>query len=117
MKLARFVNTYENHPDDDMKTHWYDARYDECRNAIIDIARDFQMNIVNINDEYKEIFVVNSKYKLMIKVTEYTFHETSIDLYLEKLSAFDLGAWRRFIARWHDRLGHKLPFIGIALHP
>ena len=36
---------------------------------------------------------------------------------LEKLSAFDLGAWRRFIARWHERLGHKLPFIGIALHP
>lgn len=115
--MSRYVNTYENHPSDFMKTHWFQARYQECRDAIIDIARDFGMNIVNINDEYKEIFVVNNKYKLMIKVTEFSLTETSIDLYLEKLGFLDISAWKKFIMSWHSRLAKKLPFIGIALHP
>ena len=58
MTMSRYINTYENHPSDDLKTHWFKTDYMGARNAIIDIARDLGMNIFNIIDEYKELFVV-----------------------------------------------------------
>lgn len=114
--MSKFVNTYENHPKDMLKTHWFQARYMDCRNAIIDIARDLKMNVVNINDEYYEIFVVDRNYKLMLKVTQFSFNEASIDLYLEILKPYNFFAWKNFINTWHRLLSKKLPFIGIALH-
>ncbi len=114
--MSKCMNTYENHPDYKMQTHWYQANYAQVRDAIVDITRDLQMNIGNIDDNYKELLVVNKKYKLMLKVTEYKINETSIDLYLEVLGMFDFSG-KKFIDLWHECLGRKLPFLGVGLHP
>lgn len=110
-------NTYENYPDSRFKTHYYRESYNEVKFQILEIAKGMQMSISNVNDEYQEIFLVSSKYNLMVKITSYAPGETSVDLYLESRKTFDFWGWKNFIILWHKMLADRLTFVGIALHP
>lgn len=109
-------NTYENHPNNHLKSHWYEQSYEECKSAVIEVAKRLEMSVSNINDEYKEIFLVKKNYKLMVKITDFAYHETCIDLYLETPGFLGRFRWRSFIDRYYAELKTLLYFKGVGLH-
>ena len=107
--------TSDNHQDEELKSHYYRARYEEAVKAVKDLALSEKATITDENEVYKEILFENNSYSCVCKITDTTPVEMSIDFKIETYSFFSFGKGKKIIASFYKFLDSKLSFKGVGL--
>ncbi len=108
--------TMDNSYDNELRTHYYRCKYEDCLKAINDICTEEKAQITNQEDNYQEILIEAGSYSCTFKVTNTTPVESAIDIKITTFSLLPLGKGRKIIIRLYKLLDSKLPFKGIGLY-
>lgn len=108
--------TKDIHKFDELKTRYFANSYEQCKTAVLDVAKKLGYEVLNVDDRYNEIYISGKKYSIVIKIVSFNPRDTGVDFYVQSLGMLDLGKGKKHIVMWYDELAKGLQFKGIALH-
>lgn len=74
------IETKHNHEIVDLHTRWYQNNYEQCKEAVVSIAKKLNYVVVNINDTFGELLVESSEFSHVFDISSVTPLNTSIDI-------------------------------------
>ena len=108
--------THELHSKEALRTHWYQGTYQDVKNGVVKLAKEFGYDIIDINDRFQEM-LLEGPAVLVIKVTSYNRYEQGIDFNVTTGGFIDFGKGKKIITKWYEALGRYCKFKGVSLHP
>lgn len=112
-----FEETREVHKENQLRTHYYKARYDKCQEAVKRICTEMKMQVSNINNEFKEMLVKGSSYDLIFTFSNVTPLETAIDIKITTSYVIGMNRPKNKILKIYSKLDKLLPYKGAGLNP
>ncbi len=111
-----FYETRELHSKEAFRTHWYQARYEEIKEAIFKMADDLGYVVVDVNDTFKEM-LLEGAHVVIVKITSYNRYEQGVDFNISTNWFFDFGRGKKVVSKLYNQIGKYVKFKGISLHP
>ncbi len=108
--------THDAHKVDVLRTRWYSNNYNQCKDAVISVAKQLGYEVVNVDDNYCEMLLEGAKYSIITKITSITPRETGVDFHVTSRSMLDFGAGKKHITLWYDSLSKHVQYKGTSLH-
>lgn len=115
--LSPLAETKELHSDVTLRSHYYKTNYQKTKAVIIEYAKEHKIDVRNIDDEHKELFLQASKYHVIVSMVQVTPYETSVDLKVELYTMVGFNRPKKKIIALYEYLDKQLQFKGIGLHP
>ncbi len=63
-------------------THYYRNDYKTTKNAVLDVAKKMGYDVIDINEQYKEILISNMTSEITVSVIEISYYEQAVDLHI-----------------------------------
>ena len=63
-------------------THYYSNDYKTTKNAVLDVAKKMGYDIVDVNEQYKEILISNMSSEITVNIIEISYYEQAVDLHI-----------------------------------
>ena len=99
-----------------LQTHYYKCMEDDLFEYIPNMLESFDLKLLNINEEYKEITAYNDLYDVTFKIFMFKPGETSVDLFIDSRFLFDFGKTRKVILSMFNEIAKKYELLGLSLH-
>ena len=113
-----FRNDFETSDDHylpELRTRYYRCRNEAAKEQFLNIAKEENAKIKDINDVHGEIFFETPGYSCIATVISPTLTETAVDFKVTTNKILPFGAGRKIIMRFYEALDKKLPFKGVGL--
>ena len=121
MGLFSFINntaeTKELHADVDLRSRYYKTNYQKVKAVVLEYAKDINVDVRNIDDAHREIFLQGSRYHIIVSMVQVTPIETSVDFKVEQYGLMGFGRPKKRILEFYAYLNQSLTFKGVGLHP
>ncbi|MBQ9448507.1 MAG: hypothetical protein IJU60_01365 [Acholeplasmatales bacterium] len=115
--MSKIYQTSERETLDLLKSHYYKASYDQIKAVYLEYLEQNGFNIVNIDDNYLEIYAELGTMTVISKIIMQNPKETSIDC--EIISEAFLGGKRQaygFLQGLYKKIEERYELKGLALH-
>ena len=114
--MSKTYETKEYGKKDYLKTHYYKCFEADLFEYIPAMLKEFDLTLLTVNEDYKEITAYNDLYDVTFKVFMYKPGETSVDLFIDSRFIFDFGKTKKVIESLFNKIAEKYEFIGLSLH-
>lgn len=111
-----FFETRELHSKEALRTHWYQGRYEEIKQAIFKMAEDLGYGVIDVNDTFHEM-LLEGPHVVIVKITSYNRYEHGIDFNISTNWLLDLGRSKKLVTRIYNQISKYAKFKGVSLHP
>lgn len=108
--------TKDNHELAELKTHYYRARYDDVKDAILRYAKEKGMTVRSVDDQHKEIYLQAQKFHLILVLVNPNPAETSVDMKITTYYFIGMKRGIQVINQLYLHLNKKLTFKGVGLY-
>lgn len=115
--FSPMCETRELHVDPELRTRYYRNKYKDVVEALKEVAIIEKMEVREINDVHKEIYVLGNGYDCIITVTQVTPIEAGVDLKVNYFSAMGFHRPKKKVLKIYEELKKILKFKGLSLHP
>ncbi len=109
------LHTSDNQKKEEFLTRWYKTNIIGAKEAILQIAKKRGYTVKDIVDDFNEVYLVNSKFDLVLTITQEHPRKTAIDLSIESHGIFDFGKTKKEVREWYMMLDKELDFLGVRL--
>lgn len=90
-------------------THYYVSNYEKAKSAISTICQnDFQLEMINIDDHYHELFFENKKFSIIVTVGIVSPYEISVDAKVKVNSAVGFNKPVKILDSFYNLLNKRL---------
>ncbi len=114
--MSKIYETKEYGTKEFLQTHYYKCFEDDLFSYIPEMIKDFDLKLLTVNKDYKEITAYNDLYDVTFKIFMYKPGETSVDLFIDSRFLFDFGKTKKVILAMFDKIAKKYDFLGLSLH-
>jgi len=115
--MSKIYQTSEVEKIELLKSHYYKASYDQIKEVYLEYLKENGYKIVNIDDNFLEIYAENPNTTIISKIIMQNPKETSIDL--EIISEAFLGGKGKaysFLKGLYKKIEERYELKGLALH-
>lgn len=63
-------------------THYYRNDYKTTKNAVLEVAKKLYYDVMDINEQYKEILISNMTSEITVNIIEISYYEQAVDLHI-----------------------------------
>lgn len=113
--LTNDFETSDNHYIESLRTRYYRARYDEAKNAILMLAKQFNANVKSVDDNFKEISLESVKFNAIVSIVNVKMTECAIDFKVNTYAIVGLGKGKKIIEEMYQFLDKTLQLKGVSL--
>lgn len=99
-----------------LKTHYYRSKYEDSKNALINIINDKKGIILDDNIDFQELLFETKDYSCIVKFTTITPYEIAVDFKITTFNFLGLGKGKKEIEDLYRLLDNKLQFKGVSLY-
>lgn len=85
------VETRDNHKKEQLRTHYYRNTFKQIVRATEKIVNEEDMIIHNLDENYKELYLIGDGFEIIVSVVEVTPAECAIDFKVNYFSTFGWG--------------------------
>lgn len=89
-------------------THYYRNDFKTTKNAIINVAKKMGYEVVDVNEQYKEILISNMNSDITISIIEISYFEQSVDLHIITHYLISMGRGIKHIEEFYAELDKNL---------
>lgn len=111
-----FFETRELHSKEELRTHWYQGRYEEIKEAIFKMADELGYGVIDVNDTFREM-LLEGEHVVVVKISSFNRYEHGIDFNISTKWLLDLGRSKRLVSRLYNTISRYAKFKGVSLHP
>ena len=115
--LSPMCETRELHTDSQLRTRYYRNNFKQIIEALKTLAKENQMEVREVNEVHKEIYMIGNGFDVIITVSLITPIEAGVDLKINVFSAIGMGKPKKRALMIYEELKKLLNFKGISLHP
>ncbi len=111
------IFTDERSQEDNLKTHYYKASYEQIKNLYLEFLKQNNFTIVSDNDDYFEIYAEKAHMEVVSKIIMQNPKETSIDLHIN--AEFLFGSKKKaynLLSAIYTYIEKKYELKGLSLH-
>ncbi len=112
--FIRDVETSDRHNNPLLRTHYYRSEYQKTKETVINYLKRNNYKVVNIDDNYGEIFVEASSFHMIFSIRKSQVLNSSVDI---KVSVYNLIAGykpHKLIKAVYEFLDKELPVVGVG---
>ena len=115
--MSKVIKTSEFAQSEFYQTHYFKASYDEIKKLYLEILKELNYKIVNIDDNFLEIYAENTNMSIISKIIMQNPKETSIDFEIISEALFGgVKKANKFISYVYKKIEEKYELKGLALH-
>jgi len=114
---SNIEETSERHNNQNLRTHYYNSRYNELKQIVISYAKANKMTVKSEDDKHGEIFLQSSRFHIIVSIMQITPLETSVDFKVQTYKLLGLFKPLKLITSFYIYLNSKAQFKGAGLHP
>ncbi len=92
----------------ELTTHYYNNDYEKVKNTIIDICHGLRQKLMNVDDNYNEIYIVMPKGEIMVTMIKLSYNVTSVDFKVTTSYLLPCGRGLKMIKTYYDSLNRQL---------
>ena len=107
----------ELHTDVQLRSRYYKTNYRKVKAVILEYAKANDIQVKNIDDDHKEIFLQGGRYHIITSIVQVNPYETSADFKVEVYGLVGFGKPKKLILDLYKYLDSNLMFKGVGLHP
>lgn len=89
-------------------THYYRNDFKTTKNAVIDVAKKLGYEVVDVNEQYKEILISNMTSEITISIIEISYYEQAVDLHIVTHYLLSMGRGLAHIDEYYNELDRNL---------
>ena len=115
--LSPMCETRELHTDPQLRTRYYRNNFKQVIEALKTVAAENQMELREVNEIHKEIYMVGNGFDVIITVALITPIEAGIDMKINYFSAIGFNKPKKKALQIYEQLKKLLAFKGLSLHP
>ncbi len=115
--FSPMCETRELHTDPDLRTRYYRNNFKQVVEAMHKLAERNNMQVRDINETHKEIYLLGNGLDCIVTVTQTTPIEAGIDFKVNIFSAMGMNRPKKKVVKFYEDLKGLLNFKGISLHP
>lgn len=113
--FASEFETSDNHQNSKLQTHYYRCRYEDAKEAVLQMIKTFKGQNIIVNDEFQEISFQTSRFTGIVSIVNTRPTEAAIDIKLS-FNSISFGKGFKIIEDMYLNLDKKLPFKGTGLY-
>jgi len=114
--FANDFETRDNHEMSELRTHYYRARYEDAKDAVIRVAKSKQMHVRSVDDAHKEVYLQASNHHLILVLVNPNPAETAIDMKVTTYQVIGMKRGIKIIMEFYKELDKQLTFKGVGLY-
>ena len=115
--FAPSIETRELHIDPELRTRYYRNNFKTVLEGINSLAQKNQLEIRDINEIHKEIYMIGNGYDCIVTVTQISPIEAGIDFKINFFTSIGLNRPKKKALKFYADLKEILVFKGVSLHP
>ena len=100
-----------------LRSRYYKANYTKTKGIIQELAKEFKLDVRNVDDQHGEILLQSNRYHIIVTIISVNPIETSIDFKLMMYSLVGFNRPQKKIVEMYKYLDSKMTFKGVGLHP
>lgn len=108
------VETKDLHPNAVFRTHYFKNEYNEVKEVVLQYAKQANMNVVNVDDNYGEILVEGGKFDLIISIKRVTVLEHAVDFKVTMKTLLGLNRPAKIVSAYYAYLDKQLRVSGVG---
>ncbi len=89
-------------------THYYRNDFKTTKNAIIDVAKKMGYDVIDVNEQYKEILLSDMNSEITVSIIEVSYYEQAVDLHIVTHFLISMGRGINFIEDFYKELDRNL---------
>jgi hypothetical protein len=100
-----------------LRSRYYKTNYQKAKAVVLEYAKQIRLNVRNIDDTHKEIFLQDNRYHVIVSLVQVNPIETSVDFKVEYYGIVGMNRPANKILEFYKYLDANLSFKGTSLHP
>ena len=106
--FSKSFETCDNHRIPELRTHYYQAQYDNTLKAIAIVLKDMGAVIKSVDEKHKEIFTDASDFTGTITISMASFSVSAVDIHVMTYNILPTAKGKKIITRFYELLDTKL---------
>jgi len=115
--FSPMCETRELHVDPELRTRYYRNKYKDVIEAIKEVAIIESMEVREINDVHREIYLLGNGFDCILTVTQVNPIEAGIDLKINFFTSMGFHRPKKKALKIYQEFKKLLNFKGFSLHP
>ena len=115
--FANSCETRELHSHQELRTRYYRNNFRQCVEAIKKYAEETALDVRNVNEDHKEIYLLGNGFDMIVTVTLVTPVEAGIDVKINTFTFIGLNRPKKKAVAFYQAMDKSLNFKGVSLHP
>ena len=114
-----FSNDFETTEDShikELRSRYYRASNETVKKAVFKFIEEEKAEIIDVQEQYNEIFFRGKNYTCIITVISPRISETAIDIKITTYKLLPFGLGKKFIERMYKYFDSVLSFKGVSLY-
>jgi hypothetical protein len=92
-------------------TRYYRNDYKVTKNAVINVAKKLGYEVVDTNDQFKELLISGMTSDITISIIAVSYYEMAVDLHIVTHYLLSMGRGINHIEEFYNELDRNLTFI------
>lgn len=102
--------------DEALMTHYYKAKYQPTKTAIIEVAKSLNFEVKFEDDDRQELMLKRKDAEVIVTIVKITPIESAVDFTVNTPGLITFGKGKKLIQEFYKELDKKIMFKGLALN-